>query len=451
MLPKLKIRHSPKIVRTTLNVLDRIKKILDEIQGYHFGVLFCAGASAVVFLINLTITIWASRAYEITGGLGIVQDGSCSKTNTLATWLHLAINVLSTLLLGCSNYTMQCLSSPTRQEIDKAHKKGTCLDIGIPGTRNLLKISRKRLALWCLVAVSSIPLHLLYNSAVFTTLSAREYSIFLIRKSFLQGQPFDVGLLYASEIYEPTIVNGDLNILDGKSPTSEASDNVGDPSIQSVAEHLQLMQKSLQRLESESCVQAYSATFISTRSDVLLVAAYDDQRTLYESQSNSLVHYLAHDSPRFQNHDPGYAKYWMCDSWDVGSNCSTNIHINATHPWLSNGEQIEYCLSQPVDEHCKVQFSIVIMVIVTTCNFVKMIIMSLIAWKRPTEPLVTLGDTIASFLDEPDPETRGNCLAGWERFQESRDWGDTIATWRPRQRRWLRATSGRRFVYCNFM
>jgi hypothetical protein len=74
--------------------------------------------------------------------------------------LHIAINIMGTLLLGASNYTMQCISSPTRGEIDKAHSKGRYLDIGLPSLRNL-EGWRKKILFWLLVG-STMPLHFLY-------------------------------------------------------------------------------------------------------------------------------------------------------------------------------------------------------------------------------------------------------------------------------------------------
>jgi hypothetical protein len=73
----------------------------------------------------------------------------------------LLINALSTILLSASNYTMQCLSAPTRSEVDDAHSTGKWLDIGVPSVRNLGRIARKRVILWWLLGASSLPLHLL--------------------------------------------------------------------------------------------------------------------------------------------------------------------------------------------------------------------------------------------------------------------------------------------------
>jgi len=79
---------------------------------------------------------------------------------------------------------MQCLSSPTRQDIDKAHRQRIWLDNGTPSMKNLFRISRLRMVQCWLIAISSLPLHLMYNSAVFTTLFDREYNAFLVSLIF---------------------------------------------------------------------------------------------------------------------------------------------------------------------------------------------------------------------------------------------------------------------------
>jgi glutaredoxin-related protein len=68
---------------------------------------------------------------------------------------------LSTILLGASNYCMQCMSAPTRAEAEQAHAKFRWVDIGTPSIRNLGKIRGLRVVLWLLLGISSLPLHLL--------------------------------------------------------------------------------------------------------------------------------------------------------------------------------------------------------------------------------------------------------------------------------------------------
>lgn len=109
-----------------------------ETAGLAGWVAVCASTAAVSFFAYLALAIWTSRfGYE--NGIATVQKGSCSGTKTLDLWIHLVINVLGTLLLGASNYTMQCLSSPTREEIDKAHLRKIPLDIGVPSLGNFVE------------------------------------------------------------------------------------------------------------------------------------------------------------------------------------------------------------------------------------------------------------------------------------------------------------------------
>lgn len=143
-----------------------------KLKGWRMGVAICAATTGTVLFVNVVLTIVAYSKFGQSEGLGTLQEGSCRKTKELSIWLHAAINVLSTLILGASNYCMQCLASPTRKEIDKAHAQQVWLDVGVPSARNLTRISRKRAMLWLVLAISSVPLHVLYNSAVFSTLAA---------------------------------------------------------------------------------------------------------------------------------------------------------------------------------------------------------------------------------------------------------------------------------------
>lgn len=58
---------------------------------------------------------------------------------------------------------MQLLVAPTRGEVDEAHSLKQWVHIGIPSVRNVWKrqISGIRIFCWIMLAVSSIPLHLL--------------------------------------------------------------------------------------------------------------------------------------------------------------------------------------------------------------------------------------------------------------------------------------------------
>ncbi len=132
-----------------------------EFTGWRVGAVTCACTAAAVLTINFTLTVWASRSFPTQDGIGTIIEGKCSRVKTWGLWLHLAINALSTLLLGASNYCMQYLTAPTRQEIDRAHAKRKWLDIAVPSIRNLKWISWKRIIIWTLLGLRSVPLHLM--------------------------------------------------------------------------------------------------------------------------------------------------------------------------------------------------------------------------------------------------------------------------------------------------
>lgn len=115
-----------------------------------------------VFVINLSWSTWAITHYNTTDRVGTIYRGDCKTVKTLNLWLHLAINALSTLLLGSSNYCMQLLVAPTPSEVQKAHERSKWLDIGIPSFRNLWWIARRSRIIWSCLWLSSAFLHLLY-------------------------------------------------------------------------------------------------------------------------------------------------------------------------------------------------------------------------------------------------------------------------------------------------
>ena len=418
---------------------------LRKLEGHHFGVLCCALVAAVTFAVNLIFMIWAISGFEVHNGLGTLYDGNCKRTASLTFWIHLAINILSTLLLGASNYSMQCLSSPTRSEIDKAHSQGVWLDVGVPSVRNLRKLSGTRITLWWFLAVSSIPLHLLYNSAVFSSLCTRKFDIFLVSNEFLNGAPFgvDAGDVFFGEWYDEAETPKPL-----KNRLQEYQKNQG----------------SLLRLENEKCQEVYTAQIIATNSDLLLISAYSNF-------TDSLLGWDAGVTSRILGND-GLCNTMLCSGIP---NCVPSGIIANPQDWsislglgaldgpmshdvtcmmsldFAHEARIRYCLSVPVDEHCKLQFSLAIMIAVIICNLIKAVCMSVIVWKQDPEPLVTLGDAISSFLDRPDLTTAGNCLVGKTRFEDSRSWDLLPSAWNPKILCWFQAASSRRWLVCNIL
>jgi hypothetical protein len=136
-----------------------IEGFKQRLSGWRFGVLHFAIWALIVFTVNLAITVWGLATHAQSHG--ILKEGECGRIKSLNSRLHVLINILGTILLSGSNYCMQCLSAPTRGEVDKAHSVRKWLDIGVPSVRNLRHINRRRAVLWFFLGVSSVPLHLL--------------------------------------------------------------------------------------------------------------------------------------------------------------------------------------------------------------------------------------------------------------------------------------------------
>ena len=133
------------------------------LTGWRMGSFVSCFAVGLCVLLNTIFLIYGLATGNVVGGVGTIFSGSCDKVKTLDLWLHIALNILGTILLGAGNYNLQFLSSPSRADIDNAHSKGVWLDIGVPSVRNLRHIGRERVIPWLLIFISTLPLHLFWN------------------------------------------------------------------------------------------------------------------------------------------------------------------------------------------------------------------------------------------------------------------------------------------------
>lgn len=134
----------------------------------HFGGLkrtlrFFLAVTITVLIVNISWLIWAKTHYGgIESGYGIIHRGDCDAAKKTNTWLHLLINILSTLLLTGSNAFMSTYCCPSRKEIDKAHARRKWVHVGMLSLRNLGKIAWRKSFVVLLLGLSSLPFHLLF-------------------------------------------------------------------------------------------------------------------------------------------------------------------------------------------------------------------------------------------------------------------------------------------------
>ncbi|KAL6228905.1 hypothetical protein BDW75DRAFT_123488 [Aspergillus navahoensis] len=148
--------HSPKTIWRMKSFLQSRRRANKGVNGKKTLYLSCI-SSFVVLILNLSVICWASVRDRSSLFLG-----DCDRMKRISVGIHLLINIFSTTLLSASNYGMQCLSAPTRQDVDRSHAKKQWLDIGVSSLRNLLQVSWTRVLPWLGLLLSSLPLHLLW-------------------------------------------------------------------------------------------------------------------------------------------------------------------------------------------------------------------------------------------------------------------------------------------------
>ena len=339
---------------------------------------------------------------------------------------------------------MQCLTSPTRDEIDKAHARHDWLDIGVPGLRNLRRISWDRVGLWWLLALSGIPLHLLYNSAIFATLARQDYEVYIASPNWVSG-----------------VFNGSISIASSEGTNAS-----------SLPQYL-WNKREWDRLENDRCMQAYAQLFVSCHGNLVAISSAVEPSeppgviiyswTLPNTSLNAYSKYNQSGNPLSSNFTPPY--FWICGNYQEdkpkdypGIWCDPNSMIQKKQDtnwtitgYISNEDYpIQYCLSQPVVERCKVQFGLPIMLTVVACNFVKCLCMVLTLWWQRSPPLVTLGDAIESFLQNVDLSTKDMCLACRAHFAQ-RPWEKSSIPFVKDSWSWSSSTSFRRWITCDML
>ncbi|KAK5135355.1 hypothetical protein LTR08_005297 [Meristemomyces frigidus] len=286
---------------------------------------------------------------------------------------------------------MQCLCSPTRREVDKAHAKGDWMDIGVASVRNIYKINWRRSLLWGLLALSSVPIHLLYNSAIFKTLDANDYNAWVVNADFLQGGEF--ARYVGSDMLQPghTMTQENLGLL-------QKAQHLFTNGTASNAAHIQ-------KLSNNDCIAAYTTSFVSGRTDVLAITSTPG------NQTNNTAFYGWSSSTDLDG-GVGLPYVWICSDLAYPENYECDIATARKNAaiWTLDHKRIDYCLSQAVPSNCKLQFSVYILVTVILMNACKSLAMFLTLYNEKEPTLVTIGDAMASYLETPDELTKGRCL-----------------------------------------
>ncbi|KAF9640150.1 hypothetical protein BFW01_g11956 [Lasiodiplodia theobromae] len=435
-------------------------------DGWRFGVTVGAALSLCTLIANIVVIAVASAIASKNGhhsNIATIRTGPCSDIDHIQFGIHLAINAVSTLLLGASNYCMQCLSAPTREDIDRAHGQGKWLDIGVPSMKNFSHIKSIKLLFWFLLALSSVPLHLLYNSTFFVSTANNSYDVYFATEDFQKGASFDSNTFppYSDFTYSTNFIVG---LEDGTTEVRNASylhiDERHDPySIQSKMENLGVWNNGslFERRNNSDCIQDYAKTPLSDRRNVILVTSTlpsDNQEMGVTAERAGMASSCEKNSSSFAIISSGDNRLVSCDAnssllsvYPYTSNiipagapvldnwynwiCSQNVEYDnygsdrpsslcgdgywqdirsSASDWKVWGFKIEYCLSEKMENGCSLNVAKSLMVVVILANAVKVVVLTIVIAKVRDSPLTTIGDAAASFIRKRDTTTRGMCL-----------------------------------------
>ncbi|KAL4939673.1 hypothetical protein BDV06DRAFT_198363 [Aspergillus oleicola] len=438
------------------------------------GVVICSWVVATVLTLNTILTVIAagiaySKNGETSFSFAALYTGKCSTAKQWTTGMHFVINVLSTAMLGASNYCLQCLASPSRAQVDDAHKKRISVRIGVPNIWDLLSRQRgKRQLLGWLLIATSLPIHMIYNSAIFFALGPQEYAAVVAPAGPLAGDTWadfdkcfvpNIGVDFATA--NATMSRSDLQTLSKEDCLNKfAQDYVSGHSM------VILVTNESMRKNEPLAFMGTGNTAIGSKSGSpyswLCEGDFDCTKDMAEEVMGNwtvrpvrfslpIVQYsvLTESGPKnetgwlytnrgpladppdvrrlnemfdtYPYEDELQAELDNPSNW-VNASFADSITIfghdvmcpaqNPDDGQLRGDETypIEHCLTAPSEPACQLVFSPTICLVVIGCNLVKLICTILAATDTREDVFLTIGDAIASFLTHPDPTTVGSCL-----------------------------------------
>ncbi|KAF1998467.1 hypothetical protein P154DRAFT_247680 [Amniculicola lignicola CBS 123094] len=350
--------------------------------GWRSGVAGFSILASVILLINITALIWAVNSLD-EKPFATLAMSSCANITAWSTSVQLAITFLSAALLAGSNYCMQCLSSPTRREVDSAHAKGSYLNIGLLSWRNVRICRKLDMLLLVILTLSSLPLQLAYSSSVVIGGAVQVYDIALVTPDFMSGGSWTGW--------------GETQ----SAPGVQSEDRIR--ALQNRAVDGQIENKDIwENISIAGCKDQYNF-FQTDRGSVLVVAEEIQQHP--SSPSNRL-------HADGSNTTSTVLWYRMIAPFD-SEETSISWGQQSAHDWHvfdHNASPLLYCLSLKVPGRCRLQIHIWFLVVVIVLNFSKLGCMLYLFMKKSSTPLMTVGDAVASFLDSPYERSKGSSL-----------------------------------------
>lgn len=378
----------------------------------------CIAASGFTFLLNLIILIWALAARPKQDGFMILYMGSPNSCKHISLAIRLVVNILSTLILVSSNRCTQFLCSPTRESIDAHHARGQWLDIGVRSYRNFKAIRGWKMVLVIILIISSMPIHLVYNSVELVTYAIQDYVAVTVDPSFDQGLPWDI--------------SRDLPNLN---PSSTSALDQAAVSLQH-----NVSQQRLTYLDLKSCVNVYSSQFQSKWGNLIVVSPELNTTNVNGTRHTTVAafteawvaspgvlgNYQWYNASQYIGHLNGALQQPNeTNLYAFAADCAVDDQLSCSG---SNYAQVgvESCFVQELAQRSTLSLSIGFLAFTMGANLVKILAL-LAVIRQDFRPLSTTGEAVASFLANPDIHTAGMGPVSVYEIRETR--GTTSPAW----------------------
>ena len=173
------------------------------------------------------------------------------------------------------------------------------------------------------------------------------------------------------------------------------------------------------RISNLDCIHNYDTSIQSNRRKVVLFAA--DVKMLLPNTTADRTTSELYGLNRFSasdvslSNDVVKAYDWICSSDPQLANktCSDDPkHTPDTWKvsYISDNLTsylVDYCLSKKAEPRCKVQLTLPIAILVTVLSLFKAALTLYTALENSEDPLITMGDAVATFLEKRDETTKG--------------------------------------------
>ncbi|KAF4499899.1 hypothetical protein FAGAP_3900 [Fusarium agapanthi] len=329
--------------------MDAIKKL----SGWRKTAFYLTILASILTIFLVTALVMSRHVVNgggasIFGETAILND-SCDKISRANLWIHLAINIIGTGVLGSSNFFMQVLVAPTRQDVDRAHASKRWVEIGVHSIHNFRFISKRRIFLWALFSLTSIPLHFVFNGSVLESKATNGFLDIIVSETFLDDARFTLPSVTAASNYTYAL-------------NSESAPN-----------------KTIRSLKNSLGGQSW-------------------ERLGFQDSLSGLGPMLSKELMA------GMIEMHQIPS---GPQAGTGvIHMNETkYKPAFQTMKVDYCLSERFHAPCRLSIANPLLIIVCIMCITKCLLciytLKVRSWSTE-EPLMTVGDAISSFVAKPD-------------------------------------------------